>query len=182
MNSKKADHRLKVTIKKDNQQFDDILCELYLPQRVTESIEFNFILTPRQSSVIDLSGEYEVYGEKKDKSGTLILSVKATRVFNKECSQKLLNNDLYEIICRAEPFDLKIIEYLKHDNTQEEEKVNVVYKFSPSFMLSPFQIIEHSSKEINIKNLNDFNFTLNNGINLKFDKHYKSLNNDNEDI
>ncbi|MCI5162750.1 MAG: hypothetical protein D3917_12180 [Candidatus Electrothrix sp. AX5] len=44
MLEKKPDYKLKVSVKGTHSELSDVLCEVYLPQRVTESIKLKFHL------------------------------------------------------------------------------------------------------------------------------------------
>jgi hypothetical protein len=183
MNAQNQDYRLNVTITYDNKVIEDVLCEVYLPKRLIEPIELILKPTFQQSNLKDWPSEFSINGEIKDLSGETTILVQANKVYYKRGSTKYWSHEISESIISAKPFDLRITNFLRHDKGKEKDSTSGAYWITPSIMLKPEKLLTHSfTGEVTVKDIYNFEFTLINGMHLKFDHHYKQLNNDNGDM
>jgi len=98
MSSKTEDHRLKVSITHDDHVTDDILCEVYLPKRLTEPVELIFRPTSQQSRELGWPFEFSIYGEIKDFSGEPRTRINANKVYYKHGSTKHWGHEISESV------------------------------------------------------------------------------------
>jgi hypothetical protein len=185
MSSRTEDHKLKVSIKHDNRVTHDILCEVYLPKRLTEPIELVFRPTPQQSIDLDWPFEFSIYGETRDLLGEPRTLIKADKVYYKHGSTKHWGHEISESVIIAEPIDLRITHYLGSDKKEEKEKNTTKGTFwlTPNIMLTPVKsLIRSLTGEVAVNHIRNFAFTLENGIKLKFSHHYRFLQSDNGDM
>jgi hypothetical protein len=183
MNAQNQDYTLNVTVTYDNKVTEDVPCEVYLPKRLIEPIEL--ILKPKfqQSNLMDWPFEFSIYGEIKDLSGETTILVKANKVYYKRGSTKHWSHEISESIIVAEPIDLRITNFLRSDKGKDKGWTRGAYWITPSIMLNPVKSLTHSfTGEVAVRNIHNFDFTLKNGMHLKFDYHYRQLNNDNGDM
>lgn len=183
MISKTEDHKLQVSITHEDHIVDDILCEVYLPKRLTEPVELIFRPSSQQSEQLGLPFELSIYGEIKDLSGELRTRIKANKVYCKYGSTKHWGHDISESVIIGEPLDLSITDLLRSNNKEEKDTSRGTFWLTPNIMLTPAKSLTLSfTCEITVNHIRNFSFTLENGIRLKFDHYYRYLNYDNGDM
>lgn len=181
MKSRDKDHKLKVSITYGDHTTEDVLCEVYLPKRVIEPVELIFRPTFEQSKQLGWPFEFSIYGEIKDFSGDLDIIIKANKVYYKHGTTEHWGHGLSESILIGEPIDLIIMRFLSSDGKSEKEKTSIKGTFwlTPNIMLSPTKILSRDfTGKTTVDNIHNFEFALENGYSLKFDHHYRYLEND----
>lgn len=182
--SMSEDNRLKMSITHGGHTIGDVLCEVYLPKRLKDPVELIFRPTSQQSRQLGWPFEFSIYGEIKGRSGKLRTIIQASKVYYKYGSTKRWDREISESILIGEPTDLKITNFLRFDEKAEKEKTTTksIFWITPSLMLTPAKSLSYSfTGEVVVNNIWNFEFTLENGTQLKFDHHYRYLkNNDGE--
>lgn len=181
MKSRSEDYKLKVSITHGDHTTKDVLCEVYFPKRIIEPVELIFHPTSEQSKQLGWPFDFSIYGEIRNFSGDLNTIIKANKVYSKHGTTKHWGHKLSESVLIGEPIDLTITHFLSSDGKSEKGKTSIKGTFwlTPSMMLLPVKVLSHSfTGEITVDNIHNFEFTLENGCGLKFDHHYRYLEND----
>ena len=183
MTSQNKDYRLKVSITHDKRTTGNILCEVYLPKKITDPVELIFHPTSEQSNQLGWPFEFSVCGKIKDFSGQLETTIEANKVYFEQGSTKHWGHELSESLLIGEPVDLTITNFLKHDKHKKENPpIKGIFWLTPNIMLSPVKSLSHSfTGETTVRNIRNFEFVLDNGCCLKFDHYYRYLENDDGD-
>jgi len=183
MSSQTEDHRLKVSITHDNNVTEDILCEVYLPKRLTEPVELIFRPTSQQLGQLGLPFEFSIYGEIKDSSGEPRTRINANKVYSKYGSTKQWGQEISESVIIGEPIDLRITMLLRSDKKDEKDTSRGTFWLTHNIMLTPVKCLTTSfTGEVTVNQGHNFSFTLENGTRLKFDHYYRYLKNDKGDM
>jgi hypothetical protein len=158
-------------------------CEVFLPERVTDPIELHFHPTKGQT-LGAFPFEFSIHGPIKTPSGQTIGRIEANKVYHKHQSRTHWGPDVSETILVGEPTDLQIIRDLPTDSTKKQsEKIECVFWLTPSKVLSPNKIIDRFyTGKVTVKNVHKFSFRLRKGVTVNFDKHFRYINEENNDI
>jgi len=184
MSKKKENRKVKMTVIKDNHTINDILCEICLPDRITDKIELIFYPTPEQANQLGWPFEFSVYGEHKGLSGEVSSITKAKKVYYKDGHTRHWGDKFSETILIGEPTDLKIIDLIQRDDNsaKPDDKIKGIFWLTPNIMLSPMKMMTRSfTGEVTVDKSRNFEFTLNNGCSLKFDEYYRYIENEQGD-
>lgn len=179
---REEDYRLKLSVTTEKRTVEEILCEVYLPKRLTEPVELIFRPSKEQTQLLGYPFEFSVFGEIKDSSGNLNAIIKADKVYDKKASTKYWEPELSESLLVGEPVDLKIVDFLSksEEDPKDQSTIKGTFWLTSSIMLSPDKlIIPYVTGETRVEKIRDFIFTLFNGIHLTFDHYYKYLQNEN---
>lgn len=179
MTTQKEDYKLKVSITSDGSTTTDILCEVYLPKRLTDPIELSF-KPPGGKKHPSYPFKFSVYGEIKDFSGNIQTIIEAEKVYFKKGGTTHWGPDISETIIVGEPADLTITNLINGDSTNKE--ISGVFWLTPSIMLSPVKFITPSyTGEVKVEKVRNFEFELPCGFRLFFDNHYRYIDGDGDD-
>ncbi len=148
---KKQDFHLKVTITIGKNTLDNVICDIFLPEKVTDPIELCFHPTKEQMFKLINQYEFSLYGEIQD------TKIQAKKAYFK-------GGEPLENYITANPFDLKIT---KKCNAEEEF---TTFWLTPSYILSVF-----------ISKPKKFELILEGNIQLTFDEHYRYLKSDKDE-
>ena len=179
---REEDYRLKLSVTTEKRTVEEILCEVYLPKRLTQPVELIFQLSKEQTQLLGFPFEFSVFGEIKDSSENLNTIIKADKVYYKKASTKYWGPELTGALLVGEPVDLKIVNFLSksEEDSNNQNTIKGTFWLTPSIMLSPEKIrIPYVTGETRVEKIRDFTFTLFNGIHLTFDHYYKYLQNEN---
>ncbi|MHB8844335.1 MAG: hypothetical protein ACYC7L_06250 [Nitrospirota bacterium] len=175
---RKEDHRLYSTITTDKIRFDDVLCRVYLPNRLTNPINLLFSPTDEQMKLLDNVFEFSVSGDIKGFSGEVETSILADKVFKQNASTQYWGLEITDNVISAQPLDLQLTRHRRKKNEENTPKIIGSFWLTPSIMLSPRKRIERTDKgDVHIDVIAQCKFTLANGLSLTFDEHYKSVDN-----
>lgn len=178
----KPDHRLHASITTKDDKVEGVLCEIYLPKKVTDPVGLFFRPTTEQSHLLDYVLEFSFYGEIKDVSGEVREIIEADKVYHTKSSTRHWGPELSETLLVGEPVDLRIIELLNEDNQADRSKeaLQGTFWLTPNAMLSPMYSRTLSfTGNVTIEKVRSFEFTLSNGLHLTFSHHYRYLDNEN---
>jgi len=104
------------------------------------------------------------------------------KVYFKHKSSNHWGNEIVESVFIAEPIDLKVIQFLRHDSQDSLKKTVGSFWLTPSALLSPAKTIEPSyNGNVKVETIRQIKFTLANALPLVFDKHFRYLKNENGD-
>lgn len=184
MEKRKADYKVKASIKGACSELSDILCEVTLPQRVTESIKLKFNLN-KEIGHEQLRNffKFSLYGEIKDSSGNPQKIIEAKEVYFQTGGTTKWDSDLSETVFFGDPFDLKITTRIYDQRISDEDSklYQVIFWLTPCNALSPVEVVTPSyTGEVTVKK-NNSDFTLPCGYRLLFDHHYRYLKAENGD-
>ena len=185
MSSRDEDYKLKINIAHDDQVTEDILCDVYLPKRLTEPVELIVRPTAQQSRHLGWPFEFSISGEIKGFSGERSTLVRADKVYYKHGSTKHWGHEIADSVIVGEPIDLRITNFLRPDKNEENDKSTIKCSFwlTPNIMLQPVKsLIRSFTGEVTVNHVRNFEFTLQNGIHLSFNNHYRHMENDKGDM
>jgi hypothetical protein len=79
----REDFQLFVTLRKEDAFVERVSCKVFLPQKHTDKLFFEFRPNEDQAKKINdvILPEYSLYGEVKDQSGQVIKTVEADKVW-----------------------------------------------------------------------------------------------------
>ena len=173
MSDRKKNHKLKVTITHNGKAVENVLCDVYLPKRLTDPIELQFMPTSDQI-IPDSLFKFSIYGEFVGFSGKVETVIEATEVYCTKRSRARWGSDIVEPLMIGEPRDLKVT-HIDPDETK-------VVKTTGEFWLTPSIIFPHIKSRtlshtgaISVEKIEDFTFTLDSGLSLNFDDRYKYI-------
>jgi hypothetical protein len=185
---KREDYRLCVSITNgEGRTIKDVLCKVYLPQRVADPVELHFLPTKEQTKELwGIPFQFSIYGEGKDHSRKVNTIVQANIVYKRDLSVTEWGVGISETTFLGKPIDLKITHLFSNsENKPDKEKDSLKGSFwlTPSIMLEPDKQIERSfTGKIDVKTFDRFEFQLEeNDVKLCFDYHYKFIKNENND-
>jgi hypothetical protein len=170
------DYRLYASIKGDGFSIDNVLCKVYLPERLSDPIKVYFTSSVKQPLPMGCPFEFSFLSESTDERGKSILRVQASMVYIDEHSSKSWGSGPSEVILVGSPIDLKIIQSLKSNAELEgkEAKVRGSFWMTPSIMLAPQKILERSyTGDVKVTTVSKYEFELQDNIRLSFDYHYR---------
>ena len=177
----RPDYKLKISIDSDKPISDELFCELYLPDRVTDHIKLVFKFL-NQDKRFDPPFEFSVYGELKDFKGNLQATIKAKKVYFKKSETIHWGPDFSEETrFIGEPFDLEVTQLF--DPKNDSPTKSGTFWLTPSILLSPLGGVQRSyTGEAKLKKVKNINFTLPSGTQLAFENHYRYLDGNEEDV
>lgn len=178
----RPDHRLHASITTKDDTVEGVLCEIYLPKKVTDPVGLFFRPTTEQSHLLDHVFEFSFHGEIKDVSGKVRKIIKAERVYHTKSSTRYWDPELSEIVMVGEPADLRIIDLLNEEGQADKSNdiLEGTFWLTPNAMLSPMYSRTLSfTGNVTIEKVRNFEFTLSNGLHLTFFHHYRYLDNEN---
>jgi len=184
MNSyKKEDYRLQVTVRSGKLLVKNVPCRIYLPGKITDPISLEFHLDEKKGSSLLGLFDGAIQGKLKDTSGDVRSQIHATKVYFSN-KKKQMWGDGSEITMTGIPRDLTITTLLKKGkNHNREHPITGSFWITPSEMLSPDQNIHLSyTGEVNVETLERKQFTLPNDISLSFNKHFRHVTDDYNDL
>lgn len=185
--NRKEDYLIDLTVIPDDTivgappRIDGVRCKMYLPRKIADPILLVFHLTKDQYLVFDktnlwkfsIEGEYDVPNHKTRFS--------AQNVYRASLSATYWSPDTIEALCVAEPIDLKREHFRSPDLSQPTPKTHGRFWLSNNRLLSPGQSIGHSfTGDVNVRTIWQVEFTLENGLSLKFSNRYRHLESNEE--
>jgi hypothetical protein len=173
--NKKPSHKLFTTINTKNFSVADVLCEVYLPERPNGPVELWCYLNSAQAAIIGYPFEFSVKGEIKDSSKSSKIMIQAKKVYRKSEVTHNWGSGIYETLLIGIPWDLEIKEIF-YSKIQSINNVmgKGFFWITPSFMLTPDkQFIYEYTGAISVKYFDKPVYKLSNGLQLKFDTHFK---------
>ena len=184
LSSREEDFKLKVTVTYKERTIGDILCEVYLPERLTDPVEVILRPTKEQSNQLGYPFKFSVYGEIRGSANERRGIIKADRVYYKQDSTRYWQQELSETVLIGEPVDLRIVEFIKEDanNYKEQSPMRGTFWLTPSIMLKPVKAFSRSyTGKVTVEEILNYEFTLCSGLSLRFDDHYRYIDRENGD-
>ncbi|MDD2902200.1 MAG: hypothetical protein PHU44_07165 [Syntrophales bacterium] len=176
--NKKPTYKLLTTLKINKLSVDNVLCEVYLPERSVGSIELIFFIPPDQLKLIGYPFKFSMRGEIRSFEEKTITIIRADEVYSVKQPTRYWGCDIKETILLGKPRDLTVIELLKVNSENDSKELSRgSFWLTPSKMLTPFKLEEFSyTGHVTVKTVREIKFTLANGVELNFDTHYKYKN------
>ena len=164
----------------ENVQILDVLCKIYLPERVNEKPLMKLRPTKDQFDKLIRSYKGSFKAEIKDRDGIIKERLEAPVVYFENMNTTYWGEEISDFSIDGEPQDLTITQFLASESYDKES--SVVCWLSPNEMLSPTMICESSyDGSIKVKRVFTYEFALNDKVKLKFDKHFQYQKTDNND-
>ena len=181
---RKADYTVFVNIEREEFIIQRVLCKIYLPERLTDSIELRFFPSAEQLAAIQDPFEFSVKGEVKDAENVLQSRVESTKVYRDQTFLSYLPSDITEREIIGTPRDLEIEDFYKSEAAKSRENLTTgTFWLTPSNLLSPGKTLSPSyTGEVSVDLFRKLEFKLENGFQLAFDKYYRYKNFDNNDM
>jgi len=169
----KERYRCLATVSADGIEIKEVLCKIFLPVKITESVLIQFLPTTEQlrqmESMWKFSVECEFYS-----SPDQLTKIHAGKVYQHRSSTEFWQPDISERVVVAKPEGLRIETLRKVSGEPPLTNSHGRYWLTPSKLLSPAQLITHSfTGEVGVETVWQISFTLNSGIHLKFAKRYR---------
>lgn len=173
--SSEPDHRLHVTITAGRIRIEDVLCDLYLPKRLTDPIRLYFNLTSEQGTLMPRVFQFSIEGTQRNVvSGQPSLTVQADTVHSIQLSTKHWGFDTAETVLIAEPIDLRVTDLFDQREPSAERSVTGSFWLTPSLLLSPDKSIQLSDTgDVLVRTVRQLQFALPDGLELAFDKEFR---------
>ncbi len=176
MNQKNEDYRFLSTIVTDATRVENVLCYLYLPDHLTNPINYLFFPNDEQVKQLKDIHEFSVSGEVIGFHGKKEVSIYSKRVFTKHRSGKYWGRKIKENRISAWPIDLTISEHFYNIDSNKDliQKSTEVFWLTPSKMLEP-NVMEERNVDGNVRITTESRhaFSLPNHIELRFNNHYR---------
>jgi len=172
--TQKEDYVVNASLIVNNEEIPSVPCRIYLPDRIDEKPQMEFRPNKEQYKRIARSFKgslkAEIIGFDKIKQ----VSIETPLIYFRYMSTIHWGPDLSESTLWGDPQHLKIIRY--HRNSDHTKKTSLVLWISPNQMLSPPMIQSTSyTGSIVCERIHQFTFTIQSGMTLKFDKHFRSV-------
>jgi hypothetical protein len=185
--SRKEDFVFNAKIMLDSVEVEkDVLCRVYLPVKVTDSLELHFYPTLEQVKRLTepyFLWQYSVTGEINDFSGEDTMKFSAREVLSTGVTTEFHGPDISESKMIGKPVDLTITHYLNGKNdAQNQRKVTGNFWITDNQLLASAAAITHSyTGNVEVKTIWKFDFELDDKTQLHFEEHYRYHKNDEED-
>lgn len=181
--TRKADITLYSTIDNNESVIKNVLCRLYLPNKMADPIELHFSPTEKQAKTIEHLPfwKFSMKGKVTNLQKKVEKRIVADLVYSNKFETKYHSHNLREPYFIGEPADLTITHYLNPTSKKTKSKSKVEGRFwiTPNELLQPAFISEHSyTGEVKITIARNFEFTLDNGLLLKFENYHKNYKNE----
>ncbi len=178
----KEDYRLPVTILTDKYKVENVLCKVYLPSRLTNSIDLFFYPDEDQILKLDEIFEFSIVGEQIGFSGEVEVRIQADKIYLKNRSTTHWSRDIKESIFVGNPTSLKVVRLLHQTNVGLIQNRLGCFWLTPSTMLAPSKLVERSvDGNIKVETGRQFKFALTSFILLVFDKQFRFIEDENGD-
>lgn len=179
--SRKEDYQVNINITGvDGFQIENLRCKFYLPEKHTGRVKMFILPTSEQGRTIDgfynglwrfsfVAKQPSLVGQPED--ATRQLQIRANEVYSLGISTRMWGPDVEEVVWRAEPVDLTIVDVLEPFPHPTEGR----FWLTPSFVLSPGAMVKRSyTGDVEVKKVREKQFELANGLSLNFAKHFRS--------
>lgn len=169
--------QLKVLDKK----IENVLCKVFLPESVLEKPLLKFKPTKEQFQQISASYEGALEAAITGFNKKLEVSLAAPNVYFSDMHTKYWGPDFSESSLSGEPQHLHIVRYL--DVHEEHQKTSLTMWLSPNPMLGPaITIMSQYDGNVKVERIRQLEYQLSENLTVKFDKHFKHKNVDNDNI
>jgi len=175
---KKEDYQLFVTIESGKIRQEKVRCKVYLPERLTDPIELQFLPTEDQVPYLRNVFEFSIQGEIKNLSGTVATRIQAQKVYSIRLTSTAWGSEIAENLLIGKPTDLQVIHFLPRTVSDSSNKITGRFWLTPSMLLRPAQWISKSwTGDVKVETLRQFEFALPNGIRLIYDNCFRNSTN-----
>lgn len=167
-------HKLKVLVTYDKGTIPDVVCEVFLPRKVADPFKLLLKPTEEQSKITGEIFAFSIEGAIIGDNGEVETRISGKTIYNLRHSTMLWGTDLSETTLTAEPADLTI-SHLRSD-PQDENMTKGNFWFTPSIIIPVSKcLIRSYTGTTELTGSHNFTFTLENGLQLAFDHHYRYL-------
>lgn len=172
---RKADYTLYVHIKRDDFLVKDVRCKIYLPERLTDSIELRFFPTAEQSSAIRDPSEFAIEGMIKESDDFVSTRIHANKIYRISSSISYYPSDITEGEIIGTPRDLEIEHFnFTKDQKETETRTSGTLWLTQSNFLLPGKTLDRSyTGEVSVDLFKKLELKLANDFQLAFDKYYR---------
>ncbi len=177
----KENYFLRVNFVVEDVEIPDVLCRIFLPERVLDKPHMRLEPTEEQFEKLNRSykGNFKVEIKSRDDICSEIIESSVVYLENTKATYR--KEGISEFAVDGKPQNLTVIRF--RTTTDGEEKSSVIFWISPNKMLSP--VISHIDSydgSIKIKRHFSFEFPIADNIKLKFDEHYRNKKTGNKDM
>jgi len=180
--AKKADSVFYSTIKAGELIIENILCRMYLPLKLTDSIELHFQPNDEQSKILWNAPfwKFSVEGEIKGYENRTETKITANEVWSSGSTENSHGFGLSETIMTAQPIDLRITDFLHGFSPKEKAKGK--FWITPVDFFEPGLMVENSfTGNRKIKSVRQVEFSPDEQTKFRFERHFKQYKNDDDD-
>jgi hypothetical protein len=178
---REENYLVKATLILDNAEINDVLCKIYLPERIQKKPYV--ILKPSKEDTDKIMDSHKValkatiYGSNKEIQTT----IEAPEVYFSEAHTKHWGVDIIETSVLGEPQDLHIIQHNR--NHEGPEGTQIVFWISPNEFLAPRMSRSTSyTGEIKYEVVRSREFRIKDDIKIIFEKRFDSKTIENGDL
>ncbi len=163
----------------------DVLCRVYLPVKMTDSLELRLFPTEEQAKRLTRLPiwQYSVSGEVKNFNGEIFMLISANKVFaDKGVQTNFHGKDIREYLMVGSPEDLTLTQFFNGVKSEHNlGTVNGSFWVTGNPLLEPAGIISRSyTGNAEVETAWKFEFDINQ-IHITFEKHYRYYENDEGD-
>jgi len=149
--------------------FSNILCEVYLPRRMSGNIEI--YLYPNKD-IPNFPWKFSLRGEIRDLKGNLDTVIESGTLYLKNDSTKHWGKDIKDRVVTCEPADIKITKNLSRPS-KSADVVNGYFVIDPPQVLSGIKrLILCSSGQVQSQIIQEFSATIEPEVKLDFDQQF----------
>jgi len=183
MTEKKEDYRFKARISFGQRNVDELLCKLFLPQRLADSIRIIFIPNRGQWAALQSASSFSLYGEVIGLSGDVQHIIEADKVYYESATDRIWGTDIEDYIVEAHPQNLTVKSLLlEATQGSDERKISGSFWLTPSKFLTPYDSRTLSyTGEVKLRSAKPKAFSLDENIKLTFKNYYDYLEGDNNE-
>jgi hypothetical protein len=179
--TKKVDTTFYSTIIINGRIIRNVLCRLYLPTKITDSIELHFSPSAKQADIIRQLPfwKFSMKGKVTNHLRKIEKTIVANTVYASNFETKYHSHNLTEPYFVGEPVDMTITQHLNHSNSKSESKVDGRFWITPNDLLQPaFISLSSYTGEVKIEPARSFEFRVDRNLLLKFENYHKNYKND----
>lgn len=159
-------------LKVQGQIIDNILCKIFLPERITDKPFLKFKPTADQYAQLTTSHEGSFEAELIGFDKKVEVSLDAPNVYFSGMVTKYWGPDFSESSLNGEPQNFHVIRHLT--SNENPRKTSLTIWISQNPMLGPaMSKMSHYDGNIEYKRFRQLEFSLSSEINIKFDRHFK---------
>jgi len=179
--NREEDHLVKATLFVNDAEIKDVPCKIYMPERTHEKP--HVVFKPSRDDAVQVMGAHKgaframVYGFNKE----IQTIFEAPEVFFSGVFTKHWGDDISETTVPGEPQDLLVVHPLR--DREDLKKTHFAFWLSPNKFLTPCSMCSTSyTGKVDYKWVRTIKFTIKSGVNLDFQKHFRSKSTPNGDL
>jgi len=179
----KEDFLVHANLDISGEKIEGVPCKIYLPDSTMEKPFFWFHPSKSQYDILSrirsssFAASIDGFNRKNE------AFVFSPKVYFSKKSTMHWGPNLSESTFKGEPQNLKVVETIDSKDTQETSKAFLNIWISPNSILEPILISQSSyCGDIKYDRVNQIKFRITNKLNVTFDKHFKTVTQENRDL